>query len=260
MTRQLAVLAGAVCAGGLVGLLPLGRHSVPEQRLQAVLAGRAGPRTRARPGAVRSGDRSDLAGRRWLAAGGAGLAAGLVVGGIAGLVLGAATAAALSRWLSGLEPAAVRVRKARIATDLPIAADLMAALLVAGATVQRATEAVAAAVGGPLGERLTIVVAHLRLGADPAVAWQLLADDPSLAALARALGRASDTGAALAATLARIAEDQRSAAGWQAELAARRVGVRVAAPLGLCFLPAFVLLGIAPVVIGIVHALDLSFG
>jgi hypothetical protein len=35
------------------------------------------------------------------------------------------------------------------------------------------------------------------------------------------------------------------------EQAARRVGVLVVAPLGLCFLPAFVLLGVVPVVLGL---------
>lgn len=33
--------------------------------------------------------------------------------------------------------------------------------------------------------------------------------------------------------------------------APRRVGVLAVAPLGLCFLPAFVLLGIVPVVVGL---------
>ena len=54
--------------------------------------------------------------------------------------------------------------------------------------------------------------------------------------------------------------------GWPAELAARdrgetedrarRVGVQAAVPLGLCLLPAFVLLGIVPWVAGMVGALD----
>ena len=42
-----------------------------------------------------------------------------------------------------------------------------------------------------------------------------------------------------------------NAAWFAAEQAARRVGVLAVAPLGLCFLPAFVLLGVVPVVIGL---------
>jgi hypothetical protein len=34
-------------------------------------------------------------------------------------------------------------------------------------------------------------------------------------------------------------------------VAARAVAVRAAAPLGLCFLPAFVLLGVVPTVLGL---------
>jgi hypothetical protein len=41
--------------------------------------------------------------------------------------------------------------------------------------------------------------------------------------------------------------------------AARRVGVLVVAPLGLAFLPAFVLLGIVPVVIGLAAPLLATF-
>ena len=37
----------------------------------------------------------------------------------------------------------------------------------------------------------------------------------------------------------------------QTEAAVRRAGVWVLAPLGLCFLPAFVCLGVAPLVLGI---------
>lgn len=82
-----------------------------------------------------------------------------------------------------------------------------------------------------------------RLGADP------------LAPAARALGRAAEGGAPVADAVARLAADARAQARAQGELAARRVGVLVVAPLGLCFLPAFVLLGVAPVVVGLVGPL-----
>ena len=41
----------------------------------------------------------------------------------------------------------------------------------------------------------------------------------------------------------------------EVEDAARRVGVRAALPLGLCLLPAFLLIGIVPVVAGLMEAL-----
>jgi pilus assembly protein TadC len=183
-----------------------------------------------------------------------------MVGGPLGVAAGVGGGAAVARWLAGHEPAARRATRIRLARDLPLAADLMATLLHAGATPERATEATAAVIGGPLGDRLAEVAAHLRLGADPTSAWRVVADVSALAPLARALARASTTGAALATTLARLAEEERAAAAWRAELSARRVGVRTAGPLGLCFLPAFILIGVVPVIVGIVQSLDISLG
>lgn len=85
-----------------------------------------------------------------------------------------------------------------------------------------------------------------------------LEDDP-LAPAARALGRAAEGGAPVAAAVARLAADARARSRAQGELAARRVGVLVVAPLGLCFLPAFVLLGVVPVVAGLVGPLLATF-
>ncbi|KAE8762071.1 secretion system protein, partial [Georgenia thermotolerans] len=49
--------------------------------------------------------------------------------------------------------------------------------------------------------------------------------------------------------LRRAAEAVRADRQRQAQEAAARLGVRLVLPLGLCFLPAFVLLGIVPVVV-----------
>ena len=279
---------GALCAGLAVALAPGRRSGAVERRLGSLPA-RAGPpvgslmpyagspvggsaeRPASAPRASRRGARPAMASTRshadgrlvakrriasWLA----GLAVTLVVGGPPGVVLGVGVGLFAARRLAGLEPAAVVATRARLVADLPLAADVMATLLRAGATPERATEATAEAVGGPLGDRLANVVAHLRLGADPVLAWHALAAEPALAPLARALGRTSMTGAALASALERLAEDGRAAASWRTELAARRVGVRAAGPLGLCFLPAFVLIGVVPIVIGIVRSLGFALG
>jgi pilus assembly protein TadC len=111
-------------------------------------------------------------------------------------------------------------------------------------------EAVAGAVGGPLGEELARVAARIRLGADPAEEWLKLAGDPTLAPLGRAAARAATGGAPVAATLARLARDQRRTARAAASARARTAGIRAVAPLGLCFLPAFIVLGIVPAIAG----------
>jgi pilus assembly protein TadC len=56
---------------------------------------------------------------------------------------------------------------------------------------------------------------------------------------------------ALATGLGELAVQCRSEASDSATAAAERAGVLIAGPLGLCFLPAFVCLGIVPVVAGL---------
>jgi hypothetical protein len=53
--------------------------------------------------------------------------------------------------------------------------------------------------------------------------------------------------------LAELADQSRSEAADLAHAAAERGSVLIAGPLGLCYLPAFVCLGIVPVVAGLAH-------
>ena len=104
---------------------------------------------------------------------------------------------------------------------------------------------------------LDSVAAMLLLGADPHTAWGAADDVEELAPLAAAARRSAAGGGGLAdavrehATLLR-AED--AAADLRA---AGRAGVLMTAPLGVCFLPAFLCLGLAPVVVGLLGQLDI---
>ncbi|MBE1532229.1 type II secretion system F family protein [Actinomadura algeriensis] len=175
----------------------------------------------------------------------------LVFGLPVGILVGAASAAAAWYSFTRLGDAERARRRARLVADLPVAVDLLAACLRGGTPWQDAVDAVVDAIGGPLGEELERVSVQIRLGADPAKAWLALTEEPSLASLARAAVRATSGGAALAPSLARLARDQRRVARTAAAARARAAGIRVLAPLGLCFLPAFVLLGVVPAVAGI---------
>lgn len=197
--------------------------------------------------------------RRWrpnpmrLAAGLGGFAVAIFVGGLPGLVVGAVVAVVLERFLRRLEPPEARARRLREVADLPLAADLMAAGLRAGAPVDHAASAVAEAVGGPLGERLARVARSLRLGAEPAEAWGHLAPVAGAARMAQAAARSSASGAALAGALVRLADDLRADRAVASEAAARRAGVLIVLPLGLCFLPAFILAGLVPVLVAVLR-------
>jgi hypothetical protein len=157
----------------------------------------------------------------------------------------------------GVPPArrrrAAAAGRAAQARDLSRAADLTATCLEAGAAPAEALAGVAGAIGGPVGVRLRAVATALGCGAD-------LRDVPShdgdpLAALLRAVARASATGAPLADTVRDVASDARESARWQALERARRAGVQAVGPLAACFLPAFVLVGVVPVVAGVARTL-----
>lgn len=181
----------------------------------------------------------------------AGVAAGgalLLFGLPWGLCLAASAFVLVPAGLRRLEPAAVRRRSARITADLPLAVDLLAACLRAGRPPEEAVGTVGTALEGPLADHLAEVERRFRLGADPADAWGCLLVEPACAGFARAVQRALRSGAPLARTLEHLADDARQGRRWSAEEQARAVETRSVVPLGLCFLPAFVLIGIVPTV------------
>ncbi|MBB2908966.1 pilus assembly protein TadC [Streptosporangium becharense] len=180
-----------------------------------------------------------------------GLTVFLAVGGMPGGVAGTAGATIALVVLRRREPSELRRERERVAADLPLAADLMVACLRAGQPITGALDVTAEAIGGPLGDRLVWVGGQLRLGATPETAWQALATERPLTFLARTMNRAALSGAPVADVLTRLADDSRHAARAASAAAVQRVGVQVVAPLGLCFLPAFVFLGIIPVVAGL---------
>ncbi|MFL6240602.1 MAG: type II secretion system F family protein, partial [Actinomycetes bacterium] len=72
---------------------------------------------------------------------------------------------------------------------------------------------------------------------------------PRLAAVADCLGPTWASGAAPGPALREAADHLRRARRRAAREAAGRLGVRLVLPLGLCFLPAFVLVGVLPLVL-----------
>ncbi|SFK89178.1 type II secretion system F family protein [Geodermatophilus ruber] len=221
---------------------------------RSVVAGRLRSLTAAPPGAVpaepgaQRGDPAAAVRRRWLLAVGGGLAAGLLLGGWLGVVAGAGVTAGVEATLRRA-PNDERRSRAVLAADLPVTCDLLAVCLGAGLPVSGALAAVAAAVPGPVGDRLSAVAALYRLGAPPRRAWAEVPDE--LAGLARTLIRAGESGSSVIPALQALAAEARAAERGRAEVAVRRAGVWVLAPLGACFLPAFLCLGVVPLVLGI---------
>jgi Flp pilus assembly protein TadB len=235
----------------LAAAVPLSsRADVPRMRL-AWLTGQPMPGTRLLSrvlGSRPSGSRMT----RLLTPAAAGMVPAVVVGRPSGVVVGAAVAAVVWRFLR-------RARHPPPADPMTVAAtwDLLAACLRAGLPVPTAVSAVA-------GE-LPVTVAHalresadlLALGADLDTAWAPAISCPDTAALARGARRAAQSGTALADFVTDLAATIRANTADAAEAAAQRAGVLITAPLGLCFLPAFVCLGVVPVIVGLARQISL---
>jgi Flp pilus assembly protein TadB len=186
----------------------------------------------------------------------AGGGAATFVDGPLGLPAAALGAAAVWTVVGRAEPPALRAEREACRRDLPAVVTLLAAALRSGADPGEAVSVVADALPGAAATRLAAVSSRLRLGGDPGQVWDELARDPELAALGRTMSRAQATGAPVVAAVERLADDLARASRGGAEDRARAIGVKAAVPLGLCLLPAFVLVGIVPLVAGLVLAMD----
>lgn len=212
-----------------------GRTAVVEAgALDRLLAGRAGSppvRQRAALGVV------------------AGLLVALLVPGTAGAVAGVAVVAAgtvASGWLwpvAGPDPA--------VGEQLPGTLDLLAACLEAGAPMRTAVDTVARVSPPATAEVLAQVAGRMRIGRTESEAWAELVEDHWWGQVARDVGRSARSGTSLVEGLRIHAEDHRRRVATDRQKRARAVGVRSVVPLMACFLPAFVLVGVVPVIAGL---------
>jgi tight adherence protein C len=224
-------------------------------RLTAAL-GRAAPLpSRARVAVRRAAGPDDpdaLAGRKLIFAG---------AGAIAGWVLARPPAAfaavplfAAAGWHApelGLQRRA-RERDTEIRAALPDALDLLAACALAGMGIDRALRTVAPDVAGPLGGAMRETLRALDAGMHRHAAYRVLTERapvPEVRSLVRSLERAERYGTSIAVTLVSQAREMRSRRRAAVEEAARAAPVKMLFPLVVCFLPAFILLTVAPVVL-----------
>ena len=202
--------------------------------------------------AAAPGDADGLAGRKLLFA---------AVGVVAGLVLArppgsfaAAPLFAAGGWhlpTLGVQRRA-REHEIEIRAALPDALDLLAACALAGMGIDRALRTVAADVPGPLGVAVRETLRALDAGMQRRAAYRVLAERAPVAevrSLVRALERAERYGTSIASTLLSQAREMRSRRRAAVEEAARAAPVKMLFPLVVCFLPAFILLTVAPVVL-----------
>ncbi len=243
----LSAVGGVWCAALVVRAAAGTWRARAARRRRELLMGVARPRRTVRPPG-RWAAPGSTALREWCPPVAAGLAAVLLVGGAVGVVAGVAAAYGTRRW-RGRPRAGPETR--RVVARLPLVAELLAACLAAGASPGEAAGAVGRALGGPLGDALLAAAAELRLGGDPAECWNRFGSVAPARPLGRWMARACTSGVPSVAAISRLAAEYRAERARAAVGRARRAAVLATAPLGLCFLPAFLAVGVVPVLIGL---------
>lgn len=143
------------------------------------------------------------------------------------------------------------IRSPVVGAQLPPALDLLATCLLAGVSMRAAVETVAAASPSATAMLLDRVAGQLRLGRAPSDAWLSLADDPWWGDVAKDVARSATSGTSLVQGLRVHASEARRELETAQLRRARTVGVRSVLPLMACYLPAFVLVGVVPIIAGL---------
>lgn len=150
-------------------------------------------------------------------------------------------------WSVRVQRFARRRRGTNDQVEAAVLLDLTAALLAAGVGIEVSLLRLARAVPGA--ESLEGVYRSLVAGASWEKAAELVAEQADLREFCDQLGFAYTTGAPSARMLQAAAVRARADRRHEADAAAEKLGVTMMLPLGACFLPAFVLLGVVPVVV-----------
>ncbi|WP_442544761.1 type II secretion system F family protein [Arthrobacter sp. KN11-1C] len=134
--------------------------------------------------------------------------------------------------------------------NVPMILELVAAMLDSGAGLGRSLELIAGCASPQLSRSLRTVVAALEIGTDWETAWRSSGQQCAEARkLKDALAFAALTGAPSSAILYAQAARLRREQFRMAEKRAAALGVKLVIPLGLCSLPAFICLGVVPVLL-----------
>lgn len=201
--------------------------------------------------------RREVEARELLTGAAAGAIVLAVLPGTSGLLLAPVGAVAGVLVAMRLEPASRKRLREETERELPETLALLAAALEAGSPLRQAVAAVASFSPPATARVLGQVDAQVSIGMVEQEAWQSLADDPVWGPVARDLATASQTGSAVVEVLREHATEARSRRHDARLVRARAMGVRSVLPLMTCFLPAFLLTGVVPVVAGLVGTIGL---
>jgi pilus assembly protein TadC len=248
MLAGLAIVASV----GFAGLAGLGFVRAPADRLHRIDSVPSAVRRLQLPGVLRGRPDAIAFRLRGVAGMGAGLAIVLLVSvmtrstGPAVWLAGALGAAVAIYALGKAESPAARRRRDQMVIDLPHVLELLAAAMEAGLPLRNATREVVSITDGPLTDDLQELLASIDLGRSDADAWRSRRAHPVLDRVALDLARSCDSGTMIVSSLRHHAEAARRNRRGALEARAKTVGVKSVPPLVVCFVPAFLLIGIVP--------------
>jgi len=182
----------------------------------------------------------------------AGASAGAAAGGHRWLIAAAILTVGGWRWPDLALARREEAHRRAVLRALPDTLDVVAACVRAGASVGRAFSLAAEPEVSPLGGAMRETVAALDHGIPRDEAYEILcrrARAPEVRTIVNALRRSERLGTSVSSTLVVLAHDMRERRRAAAEEEARGAPVRMLFPVIVCFLPAFVLLTIVPVVV-----------
>jgi len=132
---------------------------------------------------------------------------------------------------------------------IPVILELLVAALQTGVSIPRALKTVGAAASGSDGNTLIKAGRQLELGATWDQAWRNARHE--LRTVSEALRAAWEVGASPTTSLRAAGEAAQRRQLEASKMAAGKLSVQLVLPLGLCLLPAFVLIGLVPVLLAL---------
>jgi Flp pilus assembly protein TadB len=154
-----------------------------------------------------------------------------------------------------LEPAHVRAERLRLIYIAPEFAELIALCLDSGLPLLDSIRAAGQVLGSPIIHYADEATALLQMGGDAQQAFSSWRQVAALAPIASIIESAVNSGASGATALRRSATRLRRARTSQVKRQVRSVGVRATLPIGLCFLPSFILGAVFPIAAQVFYSL-----
>ena len=151
---------------------------------------------------------------------------------------------------------AINKRKIGIHRELPDFLDVLATTVDAGIALNGALAAAANGLHGPLGEEMRAALQDIRLGrsrTDALMAVSQRARDPDLTTTMIAIVQSERLGASITDVLQQLAVETRERRFMRAEELAAQLPNKLVFPVGLCMLPALLLLIFGAVIAKLLH-------